>query len=530
MRQYLAEGIAGAIPFRRDTSKPIVQETRADGKNVWRIPGRLSECDKVNGNNRRYSRAVWESNMKPESRLMSLIKNNEAWGLLEHPKDGIVNLESPISHSTVSAVLKEDGTVEGEIAIIDYGEMSPGRKLKALIEQGYNPMVSSRGFGSLVKGTDGVDDVQNDYVCEGWDVVKQPSFETAQLTPDRTALDVVLGKTESKAAAKEGKVTETIEGENAKINLENKVEAPPATAPLAPAAVAAVAQPKNITESMTNTSEIKTRIAALKGQKPANATQFAEGLSQMAELHQQVANYVAEDAKRNWEGTKLHNEIQAVENAWAETQALPVKSVAKLKEDRVKVLHVCKNIVETALKYKGALAEALKVTAAKDSLVEELTTNGTGWMELANKRKDQRDFVQKKYQTACEALKIMAARYKEDMAVVGGRVLALEFKDKLAASPELQTALAEAKDPQAILALREKLEGKKVEAPAAAAPAAAAAAPAATTESKPAPAAAAPVTEAVKPAVQVVESEVARNPRSIAESMAMVQRLSLASK
>lgn len=521
MRQYLAEGIAGAIPFLRDTSKPIVQETRADGKNVWRIPGRLSECDKINGNNRRYRRTVWESNMKPESRLQVLIKNNEAFGCLEHPKDGVVNLESPISHATVKATLNEDGTVDGEITVIDYGEGSPGRKLKALIEQGYNPMVSSRGFGSLIKGTDGVDEVQDDYVCEGWDVVKQPSFETAQLTPDRTALDVVLGKgtAESKPAViapvREDKATQT--------NLENPVEAKPATPPLAPAAPAVAAQPKTtITESM-NINEIKGRIAALKGQKPGNATQFAEGLSQMGDLHQQVANYVAEDAKRNWEGTKLHKEIETIETAWAETQAAPVRTVAKLKEDRNKVLHVCKTVVETALKYKSALAESLKSNASKDALVEELTTNGTGWMELANKRKANLNFVQKKYQTACEALKIMAARYKEDMALVGGRVLALEFKEKLAASPDLQKELTEAKDPQAILALREKLEGKKTEA----APAAAVV-PA--SESKPAPAAAAPVTEAVKPAAQVVESDVARNPRSISESMAMVQRLSAASK
>jgi hypothetical protein len=250
----------------------------------------------------------------------------------------------------------------------------------------------------------------------------------------------------------------------------------------------------------------------------------------MADLHQQVANYVAEDAKRNYEGTKLHQEIEAIERAWTEGQAAPAKSAAKLREDRNKVLHVCKNLVETALKYKNALTEQYKSNAAVQAVVEELTTNGTGWMDLANKRKAQRDYIAKKYQVACEALTIMANRYKEDMTIVGRHALNLEFKEALTAKPDLQKSLNEARTPQDILAIREQLEGKQ--------PASAAAANPATNEQKPnadatgsnpAPAAALVKENKSTAAANAVVEDVSRNPRGISESAEIVRRLSLAS-
>ena len=209
-----------------------------------------------------------------------------------------------------------------------------------------------------------------------------------------------------------------------------------------------------------------------------------------------------------------------------------------MKEDRNKVLHVAKSLVETALKFKGALAEQIKAVAAQTKLIEELTTNGTGWMDLANKRKERLDFVTRKYQVACEALMIMSNRYKDDMTTVSRHALNLEFKAKLDAKPELQTALKEAKTPQEVLAIREQLtdkpaeqappagtppkpEQKKEETPAAAAQ-----------ESKTAPAAAAPVTESTPKAaapVMVVVEDTTRNPRSVMEAAGIAKRLSLAS-
>jgi hypothetical protein len=605
MRKLLVEGYTGSFPFIVDRSKPIISESRGNGQNVWRIPGRFSECDKVNGNNRRYSRKVWEKNLSEGSTLQTLIKENSAFGLLEHPADGKVDLNSPISHAVTKAVMESDGTITGEITIIDCGENSPGRKLKALVEFGYNPRVSSRGFGSLLKNSEGVDDVQEDYVCEGWDCVIKPSFDNALLTPDRSALDTVLGKksdgiTVTTESQEPVQTTESQEPRKSPVQeaTPEQVDAffkrripdmksafaaqhpgvPPdqleakwqaflpelinyfhtspeilrnvdiigpeedtlePTAPTAEAqSVAAPTTQQPVTESSSmNINETKAKIAALKAAETSklSPSQFAEGVAQMASLHNEVATYVAEDAKRSYEGSKLHKELETIETTWENAQNAPAKDAAKLREDRNKVLHVAKSLVETALKYKGALVEQMKTNAAQTKLVEELTTNGTGWMELANKRKERLDFVSRKYQVACEALMVMANRYKEDLTTVGRHALTLEFNAKLSAKPELQTALKEAKTPQDILAIREQLAEKPAEQAASAGTPpntqAKEGTPAAQ-ESKTATAAASSVTEskpkAAAPPIMVVE-DIQRNPRSVTEAAAIAQRLSLAS-
>jgi hypothetical protein len=529
-RQYLAEGLKGAVSFvtDREAAKKAVLEDVSGGRRGWRIPGLLSEVDKINGNGRRYRKAVWEKNLKNGSALMNLIEKGDALGLLEHPKDGLVTYNSPISHLTCAAKLNEDGTITGDIVLFDTPE---GQRIKAMIEGGHNPKVSSRGFGTLVKGPDGIDEVQEDYVCEGWDIVIKPSFENAVLAPQRSALDTVLAKPTESQAVREDQSP-----------LTPAPQAPTPAAPVSTASAPAVAPApqQTITESM-NINEVKSRISALKGTKPSSPSQFAESIAQVAEVHQQVAAYVAEDAKRAYEGQRMHKELEAIESAWSETQAAPAKTAGKLRESLNKSLQIVKNVVETALKYKEALAEQLKANASQQSLIEELTTNGTGWMELANKRKDQRDFTQAKYKTACESLLLMSNRYKEDMTTVGSRVIQLEFAEKLSKSPELQKLLKEAKEPKDVLAIREQLEGKK---PETATPAAATttpstepqpastAAPAAATESKPAPAAAAaPVTE-TKPttaAANAVVDESSRNPRDLNESLEITRRLSVAS-
>jgi hypothetical protein len=155
-----------------ESTSPIV-----NGRSFLRMSGRLSLCDTLNGNNRIYPRKVWERQFQTGSRLMELIKRNRSVGLLEHPKDGQVSLNSPISHLLIDAKLLENGEVSGEILIINTPE---GLKLRALVEAGFNPLVSSRGYGSL-ESVNGNDIVQEDYVCEGWDAVFHPSFKQCEL-------------------------------------------------------------------------------------------------------------------------------------------------------------------------------------------------------------------------------------------------------------------------------------------------------------------------------------------------------------
>jgi hypothetical protein len=554
MRQYLAEGAQGGFTFLVDRTKPFVTESRPGGT-FTRMPGRFSVCDCVNGNNRRYGKRVWEKNLSEGSPLQESIKRNAAFGLLEHPSDGRISLLSPISHLVTKANLVESINdagqkvfeVQGEIQIVETEE---GKKLKALVEAGYNPLVSSRGYGSLQKAADGVDDVLEDYVCESWDVVIKPSFNNAELVPNRSAgreQETAFAEAQKPAAANEVRVVQ---------EQQQTQKAPlPSPDPVAP-----VSAKPSVTESIMNLNEIKSRIMALRGVNPANNPQrFAESVAETKELHTQIDLFISEDTKsRNYQGTTLHREVEGIERRWNESAVAPARQAKRLQENNLKLMKVVHATAKTGLTYKSKLGEALTQVNKGEKLVEELTRRGMGWKDLAENRKAKLLGTTQHFETACEALDIMTERYHKDTVELGRRVIVLEFAEK-AATPQIQKLLKEANRLKHIAVVRDIMEGRRTidaegkisEAKEVPAAAAAAAAPAATTESqkdsagkpvegakvnesKTAPAAAAPAAAgAAAPAPVVTEAKVTltsstRNPRDVNESIAMVQRMSAA--
>jgi hypothetical protein len=554
MRQYLAEGAQGGFTFLVDRTKPFVTESRPGGS-FTRMPGRFSVCDCVNGNNRRYGKRVWEKNLSEGSPLQESIKRNAAFGLLEHPSDGRISLLSPISHLVTQAKLVESTDpetgrkvyeVQGEIQIVETEE---GQKLKALVEAGYNPLVSSRGYGSLAKAADGVDEVLEDYVCESWDVVIKPSFSNAELVPNRTA-------------ARDSKETAFAEAQKPVADGETRVvqeQQQTTKAPLpSPAPVAPVSAKPSVTESIMNLNEIKSRIMALRGVTPANNPQrFAESVAEIKDLHTQVDLFISEDSKtRNYSGSTLHRELETIERRWNESAVAPARQAKRLQENNLKLMKVVHATAKTGLTYKTKLGEALTKLDSNENLVEELTRRGKGWKDVAESRKQKLQGTTQQFDTACEALDIMTERYHKDTVELGRRVIVLEFADK-AQAPEIQKLLKEATRLKQIAVVRDIMEGRRtIDAAgkiseAKEVPAAAAAAPAATNESqkdsagkpvegakvnesKTAPAAAAPAAAAAAaPAPVVTEAKVTltsstRNPRDVNESIAMVQRMSAA--
>ncbi len=524
--QYLAEGLKGAFPFIVEKDKVVV-ETLGSGKTRTRFPGRFSVCDSINGNRRRYKKSVWETNLKEGSTLRTLIGKNAAFGLLEHPADGQVTLQSPICLLVTEAVMrtvkddtgKDINEVHGEIMVLGTEE---GKKLSALIEAGYNPMVSSRGFGSLVRASDGIDDVQDDYVCEGWDVVIKPSFENAQINVPRDeeafAESVNKKVTESTAPAPAAPAPKTLEPEKRESQA-------PSAGPVAPAVHGKQTESSPV-KSM-NLNEIKSQIAALRSTSVAKLTPqlFAEGLSQMSQLHNEVAGFLSEDAKRSWTATQLHDEIKAIEKTWSESQLAPTRRVGQLSEHNTKLMHVIKAVAQSGLTLKGKLGESVKAQNRQGKLLEAVVTRGEGWQDLAEKRKARLEKLEHRYELACEALDLLAAKYKSDTTELGKRVIQLEFQEK-AQTPAIQKALKEATKPKHIVAIREQLEGKvSPEAPKSQGNAT----PPVVESKKPAAAPAAGSPKAPVSEGMTVLSSAPSDPRGLNESIAMVKRMSGAS-
>lgn len=491
MRQYLVEGVTGAFPFIVDRSKLPVTESRPNGSSLTRIPGRFSVCDCVNGNKRRYGKRVWEKNLQPGSILQDSIAKNGAFGLLEHPKDGIVTLLSPISHHVTKAEMVESRDASGKVVYEVFGEIAlldteEGRKLKALIEGGYNPLVSSRGYGSLSPAADGVDDVQDDYVCEGWDVVIKPSFENAELTPNRSTTTAQMAEpyrpnpqAESKADTCAGdKSVETLHCDKCGKGCSSNEHKHGAQCPSCKSgklcceakalkestpSSGAVNKPISETKQRAKTMElndIRSRIQLLTQLDISKPQRFAESIAQVDELHQQVAEWAAADPKRSWEAQKLHSSLDKIAEGFTDNIKAPAKEAKRLSEQNHKLMKVINAVAGTAVTYKKKLGESMKADSGRVKMIEELTRRGQGWQRVAEGRKQKFVTLEKDFNDACEALDLIAERYHEDVTELGRRVIVLEFKEK-AQTPEIQKALKEATRLRHIAAIREKLEGKK---------------------------------------------------------------------
>lgn len=146
-----------------------------------------------NSNKRIYPKQIWERLFKEDSSFMYRLKNRGMVGLLEHPEDGATKLDRSPSHVMTEVRFATDkeiqesknkpieeqlheGDIVGTFEVIE-GTRN-GNELKALIDNNILIGVSSRGGGSLREDGDGFI-VEDDYDCETWDVVKDPSVTRA---------------------------------------------------------------------------------------------------------------------------------------------------------------------------------------------------------------------------------------------------------------------------------------------------------------------------------------------------------------
>ena len=464
--------------FKPDRSRISIVESKVGERTrkATRIPGTIAEADVIGGNKRRYPKRVWENNLREDSSLQAKIRNAAAWGLLEHPKDGIVDLTSPIAFHLVEAKMLPDGKIEGVIEI--YEDLNDGHKLMVLIEHGYNPLVSTRGMGSIKKAADGVDEVDDDYICEGADVVATPSFTGAKLRPQREAL------TNFPAA---GRVSESA------------TETPKA---------AEITSKANRKEHTMNITQVRESIPTLRSFDPSKSTpaQLSEGFNRITEMHKALAAESASAPATSWECNRLHEELNAVEQTWASALAAPKAEAAKLTESNKKLVALTETAVRTVKQYRNSLSEMLKKHSTSNQMVEALVGKVRGWQKHCEALKAKYGTQAEKLEVVTEALDLLAAKYKTESAAnkqlqerlqiaaealdliteayhrdttkLSANLLEKRFPDAVKAD-DVKKQLAEAKTMKEVLKIKESLK----------------AASKVTTEAK-----------AVKPAAKVVES------------------------
>jgi hypothetical protein len=203
----------------------------ADGR--FRVRCKGQHCGLVNRNNRRYeTKKTWGRHTLPESVFMRRVKSRRVVGQLEHPPEG----RGGMGLGAIVVTEVEAPNAQGEVWITFETMSTPdGRIAESYIRDGVGFGVSSRGHGSVVRGVDGVDDVQEDYEPGAWDCVLDESTPGSEVVSQKLR--------ESRKA-----LLESVGGDEAKARELCRIETESALARMFPTAPAA-AQEKNVTEA-----------------------------------------------------------------------------------------------------------------------------------------------------------------------------------------------------------------------------------------------------------------------------------------
>jgi len=141
------------------------------------VEGVLQRAESENQNGRIYPTKVLKREV--ENYLAKEIKENRAYGELDHPESSVVELKNT-SH-IIRDIWWDGNDVIGKVEVL---KTPSGNILKELLEAGCTVGISSRGMGSVKESTNGrTVTVEDDFALICWDFVSNPSTHGAFMKP-----------------------------------------------------------------------------------------------------------------------------------------------------------------------------------------------------------------------------------------------------------------------------------------------------------------------------------------------------------
>ncbi len=164
--------------------KALVEAVEGKEKPSYFIEGIFMQGNKKNQNGRVYPTETLVREMQRYQK--EYIERKRAFGELGHPDSPTVNLDR-VSHM-ITGLQQHGDDFMGRAKVMVHTPM--GNIVKALIDEGAELGVSSRGLGSLraVGDADGIMEVQDDFYFSTVDIVADPS------APDAFVRGVMEGK------------------------------------------------------------------------------------------------------------------------------------------------------------------------------------------------------------------------------------------------------------------------------------------------------------------------------------------------
>ena len=142
-----------------------------DGKKTYAIEGIFASAEQKNRNGRIYKRDVMENAVNKY--IDEQVSKGRAVGELNHPEGPTINLDK-VSHKIESLNWKGNDVV-GKATIL---ATPMGKIVEGLLDGGVRVGVSTRGMGSLQRGTDAMI-VGKDFMLNAVDIVQDPSAPNA---------------------------------------------------------------------------------------------------------------------------------------------------------------------------------------------------------------------------------------------------------------------------------------------------------------------------------------------------------------
>lgn len=153
----------------------------SEGITIPCITGQVGQVGVVSQNGYRYKEDFWD-NVLDDVATQEAIRNREMLGTIEHPTVDDAYLRTPYeeaSHVVISTWVEN----HNPFATLGLLNNDKGNAIKALIDVGHKPGVSTRGLGEF--GQDSISQFVSDanYILLGWDIVRNPNFESLSMEP-----------------------------------------------------------------------------------------------------------------------------------------------------------------------------------------------------------------------------------------------------------------------------------------------------------------------------------------------------------
>jgi hypothetical protein len=155
---------------------------RDDG--IVRIQGQVSSEEEPSQKGYRYVTGHWQKTINDDG-IQQLIRDRQMLGQIEHPTDGEGDynyLSTPYdkaSHVITRAWIDDrSNNPWAELSLLNNEH---GCKIKALLELGHQPGVSTRGLGEIKQDSLGDYIEDKGYSLISWDIVRSPNFPSLRL-------------------------------------------------------------------------------------------------------------------------------------------------------------------------------------------------------------------------------------------------------------------------------------------------------------------------------------------------------------